>query len=51
MDRSNAHVVLSQLPGAFTHFHEVHPHAAIAYQSPRLFRRQLARQAGKNGAN
>jgi putative transposase len=51
MGRSSAHVVLAQLPNAFTHFNEVYPHSALGYQSPRLFRRQLARQAEENGAN
>lgn len=51
MDRSSANVVLAQLPDAFTHFNEVHPHSALRYKSPRMFRRQLARQAVENGAN
>jgi putative transposase len=51
MDRSNAEVVLVQLPDAFKHFNEVHPHSALNLKSPRMFRRELARRAQENGAN
>lgn len=51
MDRSTAEVVLAQLPNAFTHFNEVHPHSALKLKSPRMFRRELARQAQENDAN
>ena len=51
MDRSSAETVLAQLPDAFTHFNEVHPHSALKWKSPRRFRRELARRAQENGAN
>ena len=51
MDRSTAAIVLAQLPNAFTHFNEVHPHSALKLKSPRMYRRELARQALKNDAN
>lgn len=51
MDRSNASVVLAQLPDAFTHFNEVHPHSSLKLKSPRMFRRELARRAQESGVN
>jgi len=51
MDRSNAETVLAQLPDAFTHFNEVHPHSSLKWKSPRMFRRELARRAQESGAN
>ena len=51
MDRSTAAIVLAQLPNAFTHFNEVHPHSALKLKSPRMYRRELARQAQENDAN
>ena len=51
MDRSTAATVLTQLPAAFTHFNEVHPHSALKLKSPRMYRRELARQALENDAN
>ena len=51
MDRSTAAAVLDQLPDAFEHFNEVHPHSALKWKSPRMFRRELKRQAQENGAN
>jgi putative transposase len=50
MDRSTAAIVLAQLPDAFTHFNEVHPHSALKLKSPRMYRRELARQALENDA-
>lgn len=50
MDRSTAAAVLAQLPDAFNHFNEVHPHSALKLKSPRMFRRELARQAQANDA-
>ena len=51
MDRSNAKVVLAQLPDAFLHFNEVHPHSSLKLKSPRMFRRELARRAQESGVN
>jgi putative transposase len=51
MDRSTAAAVLDQLPDAFEHFNEVHPHSALKLKSPRMFRRELKRQALENDAN
>jgi putative transposase len=44
-------VVLAQLPGAFTHFNEVHPHSLLKLQSPRMFGRGLARRTQESGDN
>jgi transposase InsO family protein len=33
------------LPDAFMHFNEVHPHSSLKLNSPRMFRRELARRA------
>jgi transposase InsO family protein len=36
---------MAQLPAAFEHFNEVHPHSALKMKSPREFRQhQAARQ-------
>ena len=51
MDRSTAEAVLAQLPDAFTHFNEVHPHLSLNLKSPRMYRRELARRAQENGVN
>jgi len=51
MDRSSAEIVLAQLPDAFMHFNEVHPHSSLKWKSPRMFRRELARRAQESGAN
>ena len=51
MDRGSAEVVLAQLPDAFTHFNEVHPHGSLKLKSPRMFSRGLMRRAQENGAN
>ena len=40
MDLSDALTVLAQLPAAFEHFNEVHPHSSLKMRSPREFRRQ-----------
>ena len=42
MDLSNARTVMAQLPAAFEHFNEVHPHSSLKMRSPREFRRQRA---------
>ena len=39
MDLSDAPTVLAQLPAAFEHFNEVHPHSSLKMKSPREFRR------------
>jgi len=33
-----------QLPAAFEHFNEVHPHSSLKMKSPREFRRQRVEQ-------
>lgn len=40
MDLSDAKTVLLQLPAAFEHFNEVHPHSSLKMKSPREFRRE-----------
>lgn len=45
MDLSDAATVLAQLPTAFEHFNEVHPHSSLKMRSPREFRRYQAAQA------
>ena len=42
MDLRDARVVLVQLPAAFEHFNEVHPHSSLKMLSPREFRQQRA---------
>ena len=44
MDRRDARTVLEQLPAAFEHFNEVHPHSALKMKSPREFRQHRAAQ-------
>ena len=44
MDLSDARTVLAQLPAAFEHFDEVHPHSSLKINSPREFRRQRVEQ-------
>jgi putative transposase len=51
MDRGNVEVALAQLPDAFKHLNEVFPHSALNLKSPRMFRRELARQARESGVN
>lgn len=51
MHRSSGPVVLAQLPDAFRHFNEVHPHSALGYESPRMFRYERRRQALETGAD
>lgn len=45
MDLRDAETVLAQLPAAFEHFNEVHPHSSLKMRSPREFRRHQAAQA------
>ena len=42
MDLSDAVTVMAQLPAAYEHFNEVHPHSALKMKSPREFRQQQA---------
>ena len=42
MDLSDAPTVLAQLPAAFEHFNELHPHSGLKMKSPREFRRHQA---------
>ncbi len=42
MDLTDAPTVLAQLPAAFEHFNEVHPHSSLKMKSPREFRRHQA---------
>ena len=49
MDRSSAAHVLRQMPAAFEHFNEVHPHSALGYRSPRMYRKELTRRAQIGG--
>ena len=44
MDLTDAITVLAQLPAAFEHFNEVHPHSSLKMKSPREFRRQRVEQ-------
>lgn len=39
MNLADAQTVMAQLPAAFEHFNEVHPHSALKMRSPREFRR------------
>jgi transposase InsO family protein len=48
MDLSDAATVLAQLPAAFEHFNEVHPHSSLKMRSPREFRRHQAAQARRS---
>ena len=45
MDLRDAATVMAQLPAAFEHFNEAHPHSSLKMRSPREFRRHQAAQA------
>jgi putative transposase len=45
MDLTDAPTVMAQLPAAFEHFNEVHPHSSLKMRSPREFRRHQTAQA------
>jgi len=45
MDRSSAYTVLRQMPAAFKHFNEIHPHSSLGYKSPSMYREELKRRA------
>ena len=49
MDLADATTVMRQLPAAFEHFNEVHPHSALKMRSPREFRQLSA--AGQRQAD
>lgn len=42
MDLTDAQTVMAQLPAAFEHFNEVHPHSSLKMKSPREFRQHEA---------
>ena len=44
MNLTDAMKVLAQMPAAFEHFNEVHPHSSLKMKSPREFRRQRVEQ-------
>ena len=50
MDLRDAQTVLAQLPAAFEHFNELHPHSSLKMRSPREFRRQQAAHARQEPA-
>lgn len=50
MDLRDAQTVLAQLPAAFEHFNERHPHSSLKMRSPREFRRQQAARARQEPA-
>jgi transposase InsO family protein len=50
MDLRDARTVLAQLPAAFEHFNEVHPHSSLKMCSPREYRRRQAAQARQKPA-
>ena len=47
MDLSDAPTVMEQLPAAFEHVNEAHPHSALKMKSPREFRQHRAAQQGQ----
>jgi putative transposase len=51
MDLTDARTVMAQLPAAFEHFNEVHPHSSLKMSSPREFRRHQAAQARRTSAD
>jgi len=42
MGLTDAQTVMAQLPAAFEHFNEVHPHSSLKMKSPREFRQHQA---------
>ena len=44
MDLRDALTVMGQLPAAFEHFNEVHPHSSLKMKSPRQFGQWQANQ-------
>lgn len=49
MDLYDARTVLAQLPSAFEHFNEIHPHSSLKMRSPREFRQHQRRQTQIDG--
>jgi transposase InsO family protein len=49
MDLADAATVLAQLPSAFEHFNEIHPHSSMRMRSPREFRRHRALRQDHTG--
>lgn len=49
MDLQDARTVLAQLPSAFEHFNEVHPHSSLKMRSPREFRQHQRRKTQPDG--
>lgn len=47
MDLRDAGTVMAQLPAAFEHFNEIHPHSSLKMRSPREFRRHQAAKRRK----
>jgi len=48
MDLSDARAVMRQLPAAFEHFNEVHPHSSLKMKSPRQFRQEQGAKQCQN---
>lgn len=49
MDLADAKTVMAQLPKAFEHFNNVHPHSSLRMRSPREFR-QLQQRVAQTGS-
>jgi len=50
MNLQDARTVLAQLPSAFEHFNEVHPHSSLKMKSPREYRQHQRRKTQPDGA-
>ncbi|MGO9444647.1 MAG: hypothetical protein ACLPXB_07705 [Thiobacillaceae bacterium] len=50
-DRSSAKAMPAPSPATFEHFKEIHRRSALNYTSPRLFGREVERQAQEEDAN
>ena len=51
MDLSDAPTVLAQLPAAFEHVNEIHPHLSLKMKSSRKFMRQRVEQLHRLNMN
>lgn len=51
MDLADATTVMAQLPAAFEHFNNVHPHSSLRMRSPREFRQHQQRVAQTGSAS